>query len=148
MTPSDQQILYAQSVTSPTAALSESDAIGLTRRPDGLFHLKITLDGYDTMAIFDTGASHSVISQDLLERISKQSGKKIEDRSPNGAIKTLTGQLNYRFVRIDNIKVEGLEFSDFKVAVVRGENVPTILGQDVISKFNSIKIESGQLTLN
>lgn len=122
-------------------------AVRLRRGPDGLFHLRVTFDGIPTTAILDTGASHSVIGKATLDRLARRNGHKFVDTMRDGTMLTLLGAVDYRLVPIGEVHAEGFNLGTFHVAAIDSPDVPTVLGQDAISRFRSVTIEGHDLIL-
>lgn len=122
-------------------------AVRLRRRPDGLFHLRVTFDRIATTAIFDTGASHSVIGKSTLDRLTRRNGHELIKSKRDGVMLTLSGNVDYRLVPVGEVQAEGFNLGNLHAAIIDSPGVPTVLGQDAISRFRSVTIEGDELVL-
>jgi predicted aspartyl protease len=162
LTMSGSAVVYVGSVTATFANFAESahealadpsnislpgKPVRLQRRSDGLFHLRVTFDGISTTAILDTGASRSVIGKATLNRLARRNGHIFAKIKRDGVMLTLSGNVDYRLASVSEVQAEGFSLGNLHAATIDSPDVPTVLGQDAISRFRSVTIEGDELVL-
>jgi predicted aspartyl protease len=124
-----------------------SREVRLVRHRDGLFHLRVTIDGVQTNAVLDTGATRSIVGRDLMKALLRQGATTVPPARGRSTIQTIGGRVGYTSLPISRLEVEGFELGHVDAASIPGSDTPTVLGQDAIARFGSVTIAGDELVL-
>ncbi|MCS6328031.1 MAG: clan AA aspartic protease [Nitrospira sp.] len=134
--------------TSPTPAKPTSSLAIPLQRVGPLFVITIRINGEnDGRLIVDTGASHTVLSRGLAIRSGLLTG------APNGVtMNTVGGQVQAEVVRVNSIRVGGMEVTDSVATIYDLPDAPPgidgLLGLSFLGRFEvTLDAEKPQLLL-
>lgn len=125
------------------AMVSETGQISVPRAPDGHYYLTLEVDGTPVRFIVDTGASDMVLSLDDARRI----GLVTNDLRFTGRARTANGEVSTAPVWLDEVALGPVVHRDVSARVSQGEMPGSLLGMGYLSRFASLSIENGRLTL-
>lgn len=125
------------------AMVSETGQISVPRAPDGHYYLTLEVDGTPVRFIVDTGASDMVLSLDDARRIGLVTG----DLRFTGRARTANGEVSTAPVWLDEVALGPVVHRDVAARVSQGEMPGSLLGMGYLSRFASLSIENGRLTL-
>jgi aspartyl protease family protein len=126
------------------APLAPQPSIEAARAPDGLFYVTVQVNGQPIRFLVDTGASHMTLSADDAARLHI-------DRATmryGGQIETANGRQAIGWTRLAEIEVGTHRIEDVPAAVVDGGLPVSLLGQNLLSRFDQVKIEGDRLSLS
>jgi aspartyl protease family protein len=113
------------------------------RNADGLFYVRALVNGKSMRFLVDTGASVVV----LTESDARAVGLAIDDRGFSSKVKTVGGSAAMAWVTIDHLSLAGHEVHNLRAAVVKRGPGVSLLGQNMLSKLDTLTISENDLTL-
>lgn len=141
-----QHLDTAQAVPTAAAAMLVPEAdrtapVTVMRSSDGLFYVDARVDGRKLRLLVDTGASMAVLTRADARRLG------LRARPGGGRIETVGGRVDMATAKLDAIEIGGHRFDALTAAVV-GEGLSvSLIGQDLLSRFGSIRIDGDRLVL-
>jgi len=137
-----QEHALATPLAKPTSVASTTQSM-YTRSSDGLFHVTARINGTDVRFIVDTGATTTVFSEQDAQRVGL-----VRDKSrPASLVDTAAGQMTTDWTRVDRIVLGGRHLGSF-TAILPASGVRTsLLGQDIISRLDSLAITGDRMIL-
>lgn len=148
VTLSSSAVAYVGSLTigtdraSPARRPTAARVVRLPRAADGLFHVRVTIDGVSTDAVLDTGANRSILGRGIGDRV-----RGAPLASTGASLRTINGRVRYAIVPVTRLTVEGFDLGSIRAIVGPGGSAPIVLGQDAIARFGSITIAADVLEL-
>ncbi len=115
----------------------------LWQADDGLFYTEALVNGTPIRFIVDTGASVVVLTES-----DAATAQLAADGSEGMRVATAGGTASMRRVKVREIKIAGSAVTGVDAAVVGGDLKVSLLGQNVLSRLNSVTITGGRLRLN
>lgn len=145
-TTQDGSVGTAMSVDDQAALAASTMAGGtkISRASDGLFYIGAEVNGRHMRFLVDTGASYTV----LRASDAKALGLAPESSRFGQRVETVGGSTAMAWAHVDSIKIGGRELKGMRAAVVRQGLGVSLLGQNMLSKLGSVKIEGDRLELN
>ncbi|MBN8842301.1 MAG: clan AA aspartic protease [Sphingomonadales bacterium] len=116
---------------------------GSMRADDGLFYIDGTLKDGSIRFLVDTGASHVVLSH----RDARRVGPYVTTNDKS-AVLTAGGPVAVDWIIIKEINFDGHIVKNLKAAVPRRDVGISLLGQNALAQFDSIRIDGDTLTLS
>ena len=113
------------------------------RHSDGLFYTKARVNRKAMRFLIDTGASVVVLTEPDARAI----GIVLEDEDFSQAIVTAGGKASMAWVTIDRIELAGHEVRSLRASVVRNGAGVSLLGQNMLSRLDSLTIRNDGMTL-
>lgn len=110
---------------------------------DGLFYVDALVNGKPLRFLVDTGASIMV----LTAADAKAVGIEVGEQHYNSNVKTVGGKAEMAWATIDRIEIGGRNVNQLKAAVVRNGLGVSLLGQNALSKFESVTIKGDSLSI-
>jgi aspartyl protease family protein len=141
---------HVQTLNAPKANLAKAYApspngepASIERQNDGLFYAYAEINGTPVRFIVDTGSSVVVLKPSDARRagIAPTQGSRTR-------VETAGGPSTMRVTTIDRVRLAGQTLSDIDAAVVDGNIETSLLGQSVLAKLESVRIQGGTLRLN
>lgn len=126
-----------------TAASDTSGGKRIARASDGLFYVRAEVNGHKMRFLVDTGASVTV----LRAADAKALGLAPQADRFGQRIETAGGGTAMAWTRLASVKLAGRELHDVRAAVVRQGLGVSLLGQNMLGRLQSVKIERDQLEL-
>jgi aspartyl protease family protein len=125
------------------SVFAEEGRIEVPRGRDGHYHLTLQINGVSVPMIVDTGASDLVLSRADAERI----GLNDADLVFAGRANTANGPVTTAHVRLDQVRLGGIEDQFVPAIVNGGEMQKSLLGMSYLSRFSRIEIAENRLIL-
>lgn len=124
------------------ASPAAEGTVELERSDDGHFYADVQINGTTVRALIDTGASGIALSRDDARSAGIGTSIGMNDVVGRGA----SGDVHGEYVKLDSVslghrRAEGLE------AVVLDSGDMTLLGQDFLSRFDSVEIRGDTMLL-
>ena len=116
--------------------------IRLQRRGDGHFYLHGMVNGQIVEFLVDTGADSVVLTVEDAARVGLDVDKTRFRVIGTGAAGPVYGQTN----RLDSVEVEGRTVTNMRAMVADGLE-QSLLGQDFLTRFSSVQMSGGSMTL-
>ena len=121
---------------------TQDGTVELERSPDGHFYADVRINGATVTMMVDTGASGIALSREAARSAGVATSIGMNDVVGKGA----SGDVHGEWVKLDDVtlghkSVEGLE------AVVLNSGEMSLLGQQFLSKFDSVEIQGDRMTL-
>jgi aspartyl protease family protein len=132
-------------MVSPVAAPSAAETTGkktFSRAHDGMFYVTAHVNGTPVRFLVDTGANVVVLKDEDARRVGVMPGKENFD----GRVDTANGQSQVAWVKLRNIRIAGRTVRDIDAAVPNGDLKVSLLGQNLLSRLDTMTIEREQLT--
>ncbi|MFT5363156.1 MAG: aspartyl protease family protein [Dinoroseobacter sp.] len=125
------------------SVFAEEGRIEVPRGRDGHYHLTLQINGVSVPMVVDTGASDLVLSRADAERI----GLNDADLVFAGRANTANGPVTTAHVRLDQVRLGGIEDQFVPAIVNGGEMQKSLLGMSYLSRFSRIEIAENRLIL-
>ena len=137
--------------TVPASALvSEPRSAAPARRPvftahrdtDGLFYTTLAVNGQSVRFLIDTGATHMVLRKRDARRLDVRDGD-----LPPADLTTVGGMRAARWARLDAVEIDRVPIGAVDAVVADGDLPASLLGQDVLARLGSLRIDGDELTI-
>ena len=115
--------------------------LAVPRSPDGLFYVRIKVNGRPVRFLVDTGSSVVV----LTAADARMAGTKIPEGQYTKRAYTVGGATPMAWTKVNSMALAGQEVRDLKVAVVQGGLEVSLLGQNLLVKLGPIAMRENQL---
>lgn len=136
--------LQARAAPPPIPALVTADAPHrAVRAPDGMFYLSGSANGKPMRFLIDTGSSMTIMSRSDAARLGLDTRKSEGSHSA----RTLAGEVRIARVRVDELRIAGKRFAAVTVGVASNDLGVSLIGQDMLSRFDSVVIEKDSANL-
>lgn len=125
------------------AVMTDAGTIEIDRSRDGHYRLALDLNGTPVDFIVDTGATDMVLSVEDAERIG------IDHRRLNftGRANTANGQIRTAPVWLEEVRFGNIADRNVSARVSAAEMPGSLLGMGYLSRFSTIQISNGVMTL-
>ena len=120
-------------------ALSSGEVVTLRRDPSGHYRAEAFINGIKAQVLVDTGATGVAISQKLANDLGIQSKAAIRTNTANGVA------IGY-MIRLDSIKLGGIEVHDVAATIAPGLQGEALLGMSFLGRMD-IRLYRGEMTL-
>ena len=122
--------------------------ISLTKQ-NGVYTIPCTINGVKRSLIFDTGASSVTISMQLAKLL-YNSGKLIDsDIKGFGRSQTASGHIvDNMAIILRDVEISGLHLKNVDAVVIKGQNVPLLLGLSAIQKLGKVTLSGNRLIID
>ncbi|QYU69075.1 retroviral-like aspartic protease family protein [Leptolyngbya sp. 15MV] len=137
-----------EQVATPVPLAPGRDTLRVARSPDGLFRVPVVFGETNAPFVVDTGASRTVVSGATLARLA--GGNVDQDHGgtrAGGTLLTFSGEVPYRLVTVDRIRIGSRELGPAQVAVINRPHAPDVIGQDLIARMGEVTIRGAELSL-
>ena len=122
--------------------------IQLTKQ-NGVYTIPCSINGIKRSLIFDTGASTVTISMKLANLLYSMGKLKDADFKGFGRSQTASGHIvNNMSIVLRNIEIEGLHLKNVDAVIIKGQNVPLLLGLSAIQKLGKITLSGNKLVID
>ncbi|MDX5383534.1 MAG: TIGR02281 family clan AA aspartic protease [Rhodobacterales bacterium] len=132
-----------QTVRPAQSVMTAEGRIELPRAPDGHYYMTVQVNGADIRFLVDTGASDIYLSRQDAER----AGLDPANLAFIGSAMTANGPVRTAPVRLDSIRLGGIEDRGLRAFVNEGEMRESLLGMTYLQRFSSVEIRQGALIL-
>lgn len=112
------------------------------RKENGVFFIPIVINGEHNEFVFDTGASHILISGNLAEILIKSGEISDDDYIDKITMIDANGNKTVNdLVNIKSVKIGKSEWKNVEAIISNENNVEGLLGQTVLQKFGKITFD-------
>lgn len=132
-----------QTVRPTQSVMNAGGQISLPRAPDGHYYLTAEVNGADIRFLVDTGATDIFLSR----ADAVAAGLDPAELPFIGSAMTANGPVRTAPVRIDTIRLGGIEDRGIRAFVNEGEMRESLLGMGYLQRFSSVEIRQGALIL-
>jgi aspartyl protease family protein len=113
------------------------------RQENGVNYVPAKINDVELQFIFDTGASSICISVIEAVLLYRQGTLSRDDILGNEQFQDATGHISQGMtINLKSVKIGGKELNNIRATVVGNDVAPLLLGQSVLSKFGSYKIDN------
>lgn len=128
----------------PAAAGTSDDSSSTARASDGLFYVTATVNGRPVRFLVDTGASVIVLTAADAAAV----GAAPDAARFNAKVETAGGKAAMAWTTLDQVSLAGRDVKGLRAAVVRQGLGVSLLGQNMLARMGSVRIEGDRLELN
>ena len=122
--------------------------IFLTKQ-NGVYTIPCSINGVKRSLVFDTGASTVTISIQFAELLYKLGKLKESDIKGFGKSQTASGHIvNNMAIVLRDIEISGLHLRNVDAVVIKGQNVPLLLGLSAIQKLGKVTLSGDRLIID
>ncbi len=132
-----------QTVRPTQSVITSAGRIELPRAPDGHYYMTVQVNGADIRFLVDTGASDIYLSREDAQR----AGLDPANLAFIGSAMTANGAVRTAPVRLDSIRLGGIEDRGLRAFVNEGQMRESLLGMTYLQRFSSVEIRQGALIL-
>ncbi|MDP5367440.1 MAG: TIGR02281 family clan AA aspartic protease [Paracoccaceae bacterium] len=132
-----------QTVRPTQSVITSEGRIELPRAPDGHYYMTLQVNGADIRFLVDTGASDIYLSR----QDAQSAGLDPANLAFIGSAMTANGPVRTAPVRLDSIRIGGIEDRGLRAFVNEGEMRESLLGMTYLQRFASVEIRQGALIL-
>ncbi|MEL6548729.1 MAG: TIGR02281 family clan AA aspartic protease [Pseudomonadota bacterium] len=132
-----------QSEFSTSQALVTEGEVSVPRRGDGHFYLTLEVNGAPIEFVVDTGATDVVLTREDAAR----AGLDTADLVFFGQAMTANGPVEIAPVRLDTVEFGSFVDRGVRASVNNGQMPGSLLGMSYLSRFDTLQIQDGRLTL-
>lgn len=123
---------------------SQSSAVkGIMRASNGLFYVSANVGSGEARFLVDTGASHVILSHSDAKKAIRRSNR----QKTQGFI-TAGGAIAVDWVVLETLVIEGQTLRQVEAAIPHRDIGISLLGQNALVQFSSVRIEGDQLSLS
>jgi aspartyl protease family protein len=119
--------------------LGSGESVVLQRDPSGHYRAEAFINGIKARVLVDTGATGVAISQQLADQLGLQSRIAVRTQTANGETVAY-------MVRLESVRLGGIEAQDVSAAIVPGLGGDALLGMSFLSRMD-IRLYRGTMTI-
>lgn len=119
--------------------LGDGSSVVLQRDPSGHYRAEAYINGTLVRVLVDTGATGVAISQSLADRLGLSSNVAVRTQTANGEA------IAY-MVRLDSVKLGGIEARDVAAAIIPDLSGDALLGMSFLGRMD-IRLYQGTMTI-
>lgn len=134
---------HAAIVAPDRTAPSDPAGMRATRAADGLFYVRASVNGHPIRFLVDTGASVVVLAPADAAAV----GLAPHPDSFDSHVETAAGKAPMAWATIDEISIAGRQVRGVRAAVMRDGLGVSLLGQNMLARLGSVRMEGDQLEL-
>jgi aspartyl protease family protein len=135
--------LVAHAATAPVPPPTDAGAPHRVKRAaDGMFYLTGNANEAPVRFLIDTGSSTTILTHSDAVRLGLAELGEGSHRA-----RTLAGEVRITQARVRELRLAGRRFADVKVGVASDDLGVSLIGQDVLRRFDSITIERDRASL-
>lgn len=119
--------------------LGDSSSVTLKRGPDGHYRAEALINGQKVDVLIDTGATGVAISQRVADQLRLKSISAVTTSTANG------DSVGY-LVRLDSVKVGGVEARNVSAMIAPGLQGDVLLGMSYLGRMD-VRLYKGEMTI-
>lgn len=127
----------------PQFSVAGSDQIIVPRARDGHYYLTLDVNDAAVRFVVDTGATDMVLTQ----ADARRAGIDPAELSFLGRANTANGEVRTAYVRLGEVRLNGITDRDVPAVVNEGEMQQSLLGMGYLQRWGRIEIAGGELIL-
>lgn len=129
--------------------LCSGQKVILLTQQDGVYMIPCSINGIKRSLVFDTGASTVTISMQLADLLYRSGKLSDSDIKGWGRSQTASGHIvdNTRVVLRD-VEISGLHLKNVDAVIIKGQNVPLLLGLSAIQKLGKVTLQGNRLIID
>lgn len=132
----------SSSSNSGSRSYSNGSAVELQRESNGHFYADVEINGSPIHMLIDTGATGIALSREDARSAGVATSIGMNDVVGEGA----DGSVHGEFVKLDRVRLGGTEATGLE-AIVLNNGEQSLLGQEFLSKFDSVEIHGDTMVL-
>jgi len=113
--------------------------VKLKRDPNGQYRSEALINGFKTTVLVDTGADNVSISENFANRLGIRSHSAVRTQTANG---DTVGYL----IRLDSIKLGGIEVTNVAALIVPNLGADVLLGMSFLNRMD-VRLHQGTMTI-
>jgi aspartyl protease family protein len=125
------------------AARAPVSGLRVARAHDGLFYVTARVNGRPVRFLVDTGANYVTLTGADARRIGLDRGA----YRYGGQIATAAGARTAAWARLNQVEVAGRQVQDLQVTIIDQGLPVSLMGQNLLSRLNQVRIEGDHLSL-
>lgn len=142
MTRGDSSRSLSSGSSSGGSSYSDGSQVELQRDSNGHFYADVEINGAPIHMLIDTGATGIALSREDARSAGVATSIGMNDVVGQGA----DGSVHGEFVRLDRVRLGGTEANGLD-AIVLNNGEQSLLGQEFLSKFDSVEIHGDTMVL-
>ena len=121
----------------------------LLSKQNGVYTIPCSINGVKRSLVFDTGASTVTISMQLADLLYHTGKLKDSDIKGYGRSQTASGHIvDNMAIVLKDIEISGLHIKNVDAVVIKGQNVPLLLGLSAIQKLGKVTLQGNKLIID
>jgi aspartyl protease family protein len=133
--------LIAHAAATPSSAPAGAPH-RMQRAADGMFYLAGSANAVPIRFLVDTGSSNTILTRSDAARLRLD----LSDAESRSA-RTFAGNVRITQARVGELRLAGRRFADVKVGIASDDLGVSVIGQDVLRRFDSIVFEKDRASL-
>lgn len=131
------------------SSFSFGQKVILLTKQNGVYTIPCSINGIKRSLVFDTGASTVTISMQLAELLYRSGKLSDSDIKGYGRSRTASGHIvDNMAIVLKDIKISGLHLKNVDAVVIKGQNVPLLLGLSAIQKLGKVTLQGNRLIID
>lgn len=107
-----------------------------------LYQLEVSINGFKTKLVIDTGASISSLKSSFVEKLLDADKISLDDiYATKENVVGISGKTQLMSVNIKNLKIQKVTFEDVKFWISKNEDIPNIIGLNLLERFDVVEID-------
>lgn len=132
------------SVEAPAKVVSALPGQTIRRHADGLFYVQAEANGHSIRFVVDTGATVVVLNREDAAKL----GIPFDSLENRGSMRTVGGNSDMRWAKIDRLDMAGKRIEKINAAVV-GEGLPvSLMGQNALEQLGTVTLRGDTMTIH
>ena len=121
----------------------------LLTKQNGVYTIPCSINGVKRSLVFDTGASTVTISMQLAELLYRSGELKDSDIKGYGRSQTASGHIvDNMAIVLKDVEISGLHLKNVDAVIIKGQNVPLLLGLSAIQKLGKVTLQGNRLIID
>ncbi len=128
----------------PGKAVTALPGQTIRRHVDGLFYVQAEANGHSIRFVVDTGATVVVLNRDDAEKL----GIPFDSLESRGSMRTVGGNSDMRWAKIDRLDMAGKRIEKINAAVVAGGLPVSLMGQNALEQLGTVTLRGDTMTIH
>ncbi len=129
---------------STASMIAELPSSTIRRHADGLFYVEAQANGHSIRFVVDTGATVVVLNRADAEKL----GIPFESLASKGSMRTVSGNSDMRWAKIDRLDMAGKRIEKINAAVVDGGLPVSLMGQNALEQLGTVTLRGATMTIH